>query len=118
MGAPRTRIWGIVAAAAALAAVAPTPALAGTARLKDVADPDLGAVQVLVYRADSGERNVVSAGFAGGSFTLSDAAGVTPATGCVAQGSTKVACALASGKGTGGFALVLGDRSDSAASSG
>jgi hypothetical protein len=118
MGAPRTRIWGIVAAAAALAVVAPTPALAGTARLKDVADPDLGAVQVLVYRADSGERNVVRAGFAGRSFTLSDAAGITPGPGCVAQGSTKVSCPLASGKGTGGFALVLGDRGDSAASSG
>jgi hypothetical protein len=118
MRAPRTRIWGIVAAAAALAAVAPTPAVAGTARLKNVTDPDLGAVQVLVYRADPGERNVVSTGFAGGSFTLSDTAGVTPGAGCVAQGATKVGCALASGKGVGGFALVLGDRNDSAASSG
>jgi hypothetical protein len=118
MGAPRTRIWGIVAAAAALAAVAPTPALAGTARLRNVADPDLGAVQVLEYKADSGERNVVKAGFGARSFTLSDSAGVAPGPGCVAQGANKVGCALASGRGSGGFALLLGDRGDSAASSG
>jgi Ca2+-binding RTX toxin-like protein len=118
MRASRTRIWGVAATVAALAVVAPTSALAGTARLKDVADPDLGATQVLVYRADSGEQNVVSAGFGGRSYTLSDAAGVAPGQGCVAQGPTKVACALASGKGTGGFALVLGDQGDSAVSSG
>ena len=118
MKASRTRIWGVAATVAALAVVAPASALAGTARLRDVADPDLGATQVLVYQADSGERNVVSAGVASRSFTLSDAAGVTPGPGCVAQGATKVSCALASGKGAGGVALTLGDRSDTAVSSG
>jgi hypothetical protein len=118
MRASRKRIWGVAATAAALAVVAPTPASAGTARLKDVADPDLGATQVLVYRADPGERNVVNGSFGSRSFTLSDSAGVTPGPGCVAQTPTRVGCALAGGKAAEGFAIVLGDRNDSAVTRG
>jgi RTX calcium-binding nonapeptide repeat (4 copies) len=118
MRASRTRIWGVAATAAALAVVAPSPALAGTARLKSVSDPDLGATQVLVYRADSGERNVVNASFRSGSYILSDSAGVTPGAGCVAQGPAKVGCALAAGTSVGGIAVFLRDRGDSAVSSG
>jgi hypothetical protein len=118
MRASRTRIWGVAATAAALAVVAPAPASAGTARLKDAADPDLGPSQVLVYRADPGERNGVSASFRSGSYTLSDSAGVTPGPGCVAQTPTRVGCPLTGGKAAEGFTLVLGDRNDTAVTRG
>jgi hypothetical protein len=92
---------------------------AGTAQLRDATLRPTGeAVQVLVYRAVSGEKNFVNANFGSGVFILSDRAGVTPGNGCVANSSTRVRCPLAAGKTVGGVAAVLGDKNDFAIASG
>jgi hypothetical protein len=109
----------MLAIAAAGAAGMTPAAYAGTAQLKDATLRPTGeAVQVLDYRAASGERNFVNANFGSGVFILSDRAGVTPGNGCVADSSTRVRCQLAAGKAVGGIAAVLGDRSDFAIASG
>jgi hypothetical protein len=105
-------------AAAGAAGMAPA-ANAGTAQLRDATLRSTGeAVQVLVYRAASGEKNFVNANFGSGVFILSDRAGVTPGNGCVADSSTRLRCQLSAGKAVGGIAAILGDGDDYVIASG
>jgi hypothetical protein len=107
---PKRLCAAILAATVALA-VAPA-AHAGTVALEHRA----GGVEELVYNAGSGERNRLLAGYDSGAraWTVIDAAGVSPASGCVlpdTANTTRAYCAVTS-PGAGLATLRLGDGDD------
>lgn len=106
----RARRTAVLIAATAAAALAPAAALASTAAVE--LDPSGGAT-LIVQESAFGELNDVTVASSGGSYVVTDAAGILPGGSCSAVNATTVSCPVGSGaSAVGGLGVSTASAAD------
>jgi len=106
------RIIRAIAAAGALALLTATPAGAASAQRVLSCDRYNSCTDLLDFRADVGERNVVSVTVAQGAVVIRDGAGIRAGTGCLQVDGRAVSCAPSGGASRLAARFHLRDRAD------